>query len=51
MEGIKYPANSIIQFWGDTKSYSRLKEFTEKVILSTVDFLYFDCGTGNGLGD
>jgi hypothetical protein len=32
---------------GDTKMYNRLKEFTEKVILSTVDYLYFDCGTGN----
>jgi hypothetical protein len=49
-KGLSYPPNSIIQYWGNEASYTDLDTFSEPVILSTFDYLYLDCGTGNQLG-
>ena len=39
-KNLKYPNNSIIQFWGGSNQYNLLENYTEQIILSSYDYFY-----------
>jgi hexosaminidase len=47
-----YLEGAIVQYWLDSDSgYDALQYIDNEIILSPYDSLYFDCGTGNLLGN
>jgi len=50
---LKFPAGSMIQFWGTTTDMkSLMNQYADhKWIISAFDYLYLDCGLGNYFGN
>lgn len=47
----EYDPSDILHFWAADKNYEFLSNYSNKVVLSTSNYLYIDVGYGNGFGN